>query len=209
MQKTTGDKQARTFDKTDKYIIGLNILAFLLQIFMPEGKSSIVAFSVFSMTLSVITIETYLAYGFVKNVWLSGTKLLCYMLAVVVMLIKGGQEFILTPFNIAMIVICIFGLVIRWFIRHYTVNKKAAILLYIQNIANLTGGISYCVSVVKHPQHYGIYSILFWTLNIIGYWIAVNHIMKAKGEKPNYIFPVFGLVCCALYVVTIIIMKII
>ncbi len=196
-------KMKVVFQPLDWIVIGLNVLVFILQVFMPEGKSSVTAFCIFTLVLSVIIFETYQAHGAVKSLIFASSKLILYAAAIIVLLIKGGYSFVLTPLNILMIVLSLIGIGIRSFLRNIHTNKKAEILVWIQTIAVLPGAVSYCVAIVKHPHDYGIYSLVFWLINLLAYAIALWQLHQRKEPRLAYIFPVSGCVLLSMYVIFI------
>lgn len=192
-----------SLNKVDLLIITLNFAAFITQILMPEGKTSIAAFGIFAFIMLVIITETYLAYGWLKSHIFSISKVAFYIIAIGVLLYKGGNEFVFTKINLLMVVLSICGLGIRKYLKDHSKDQKATILLWVQNAAFIPGSIAYMVSVAHHPDDYGIYSLIFWGLNIATYIVTMSMMVHKKEPRPAYIFPGFAMSCCIIYCIEI------
>lgn len=193
------------FDTIDLLIFMSNFVAFLLQIRMPEAESSIMAFLIFWIILWVLFFETYSVYGWNKSSVFIAGKCFFYCLAVVILLFKWWNQYVFTWLNISMLIISIFWIMIRNYLRHLETEQRTSLLISIQLIASLPWDIVFLYAAYTYPEHYGIYSLLYRTINIIGYLVAIYWTYTRKEPRSWYLFSWFGLTLCLIYCAFIII----
>lgn len=193
------------FDRIDISIIAINFLAFLLQIWMPEGQSSIMAFVIFSVILGVLSFETYSTYWVNKSLMDIWSKFIFQILIVIVLWFKGWWIFLLNKVQLFMLVISIWWLLIRWFVKHKNIDNKMYILLWIQNLAITFGTISYCLSVYHNPSNFWYLSIIYRLLHELVYIVTMLGTFTKKESLPNYMFQWYGMLRCLIHIITIIV----
>jgi hypothetical protein len=195
--------QSVHFDRIDISIIVINFAAFLLQIWMPEWQSSIMAFVIFSVILGVLFFETYSTYWVNKSLIDIWSKFIFQILIVIVLLFKGWWVFLLNKLQLVMLLVSILWLAIRWFIKYKHLDKKMYILFWIQNLAITFGTISYCISVYNNPSNFGYYSIIYWLLHELVYIVTIYGTFTKKESLPNYMFQWYWMLRCLIHIIVI------
>lgn len=162
------------------------------------------AFVVFSVILGVLFFETYSTYKRTKSSIFLWSKFIFYALAVIVLLFKWWNNYVLTNINIIMLSISTFGIIIRKYIRHLSLDNKTSILILIQIFAVLPWNILFILATYNHPSNFWLYSLVYWLLQIISYILSIYWTYNRKEPKSWYIFSIFWLILCIIYCVFII-----